>query len=435
MNKTLVVISCAINTFSGYGAKSRGWVRSLIELKGEEWDIRILPQRWGSTTEGFIEEYAEEWGFLKNHFVTGPLPKKPDIYIVDSVASEFQPHGEFNIGFCSGIETTVCDASWIEGCNRMDLIITSSEHSKSVFENSVFEKKQGDQIIEVIKLNKPCKVLFEGLDLNLYKKIKKGEFTNTELYDSINSISEHKAFLTVGHWLQGDLGEDRKNIGLTIKAFYEIWKDKPNKPALIMKINGANTSYLDKADIQKKIENIKNTVNSKDLPNIYVIHGEFSDVEINEIYNHPKIKSMISITKGEGFGRPLLEFSMIGKPIIASGWSGHVDFLNKNFTTLLNGQLKPIHKSAQVPNTLIEGSHWFEINHGELGMHISSIFNNYDPYIKKAKQQAQYSRSKFSKEKMRDLLEIIFEENVPKKPKFKPLTLPKKKLKMPSLSK
>ena len=50
-------------------------------------------------------------------------------------------------------------------------------------------------------------------------------------------------------------------------------------------------------------------------------------IEMNSIYNHSKVKAMVSLTKGEGFGRPLLEFSLSQKPLIVSGWSGHMDFL------------------------------------------------------------------------------------------------------------
>ena len=61
---------------------------------------------------------------------------------------------------------------------------------------------------------------------------------------------------------------------------------------------------------------------------------ELISEELNELYNHPKVKAMVSTTKGEGFGRPLLEFSLTGKPIMASGWSGHLDFLHKGLVNI-----------------------------------------------------------------------------------------------------
>ena len=146
------------------------------------------------------------------------------------------------------------------------------------------------------------------------------------LLDDINSIPEDFAFLSVGHWMQGSLGEDRKNIGVTLKSFYDTFKNKRKQPALILKTSSVNSSYMDRREIMHRINLIKNMSNGK-LPNVYLLHGSFTNSEMNELYNHPKVKAMVSHTKGEGFGRPLLEFSLTNKPIICSGWSGQMDFL------------------------------------------------------------------------------------------------------------
>ena len=55
--KPLYVISCPIDTYSGYGSRSRDLVKAIIEL--DKYEVKILPQRWGSTPWGFIEEFKE----------------------------------------------------------------------------------------------------------------------------------------------------------------------------------------------------------------------------------------------------------------------------------------------------------------------------------------------------------------------------------------
>ena len=115
--KNTFFVSCPIDTYSGYGARSRDFVKSLIEL--DKYEVKILPQRWGSTTENFIEDNIKEWGFLKKH-ITPQLIEKPDYWCQITVPNEFQSVGKYNIGLTAGIETTICDGSWIEGCNRMD---------------------------------------------------------------------------------------------------------------------------------------------------------------------------------------------------------------------------------------------------------------------------------------------------------------------------
>ena len=146
-----------------------------------------------------------------------------------------------------------------------------------------------------LKLEKPIKVLIEGANLDVYKPLKKSsEFDNRDLYNDIKEIKEDFAYLFVGHWMQGELGEDRKNVGLLIKAFYEVFKNRNKVPALILKTSQSGASYMDRREIQKRIDVLRKTVPARKLPNIYLLHGEFTDKEMSELYNNPKVKAMVS---------------------------------------------------------------------------------------------------------------------------------------------
>jgi hypothetical protein len=241
--------------------------------------------------------------------------------------------------------------------------------------------------------------------------------------------------LFVGHWLQGDVGEDRKNVGLLVKAFYETFKNKMKKPALILKTSSGGASYLDRERILQKIALIRDSVKSNNVPNVYLVHGEFSDEEMNQLYNYPKVKAMVNLTKGEGFGRPLLEFSLVKKPILTTGWSGHTDFLNPEFTVMVEGELTNIHPSA-ANQWLIKESQWFSPNHGQVGHYLKDIFENYKKYSENANRQAYQSKTNFSFEGMKNKIGEILDETVPEFPKEVKLTLPKlKKIELPKLKK
>ena len=429
MSKPVCIISCPIDTFSGYGARSRDFVKSLIKVKGEEWDIAILSQRWGSTPFGALNTGKTEDEDLKNRIIgalTMNMPSQPDIWIQITVPNEFQPVGKYNIGVTAGIETTLCDGNWIEGCNRMDLILTSSEHSKRTFVESKFEKKSNEgQLIGNVELTKPIEVLFEGADLSKY--FKSDDLKNFDVYDDISTIKEEFCYLFVGHWLQGDFGEDRKNVGYMIKAFLEVFKNKKNKPALVLKVSQGAPSIIDRDRILKKIEDIRKTVPGTNIPNIYLIHGDLTDEEINCMYNHPKVKAMISFTKGEGFGRPLLEFSVVGKPIIASGWSGHIDFLNPEFCGLVGGTLQNVHHSAHVPNMLLTESQWFKPDDNQAGHALVDIFEHYKEYAEKAKRLAYKNKQNFSFDKMTEVLGELLTKHMSNIPKHVEIKLPKLK--------
>jgi glycosyltransferase involved in cell wall biosynthesis len=429
--KPLFIISCPADTYSGYGARSRDLVKAIIET--DKYDVKIAPQMWGNTPWGFTDDNPE-WSFLKSHFLTSPqLPKQPEIWMQITVPSEFQRIGKYNIGVTAGIETTLSPGDWIEGINRMDLTLTSSEHSKSTFINTVLSKvdQRTNQQVGEAKVEKPIEVLFEGVDINTYKALDKNEVKNINLDD----IKEQFCYLFVGHWINGDIGEDRKNVGLLIKAFYELFKNKKQRPALILKTSQVGSSYMDRDEILRKINLIKNTVNSVDLPNVYLLHGEFSDSEMNELYNHSKVKAMVNLTKGEGFGRPLLEFSLTKKPIITTGWSGHIDFLKSNMSILLPGTLTNVHPSA-ANNMLLKESQWFSVDTGQVGAYLKDVFENYKNYTEKAKMQGSYSKNNFSYEKMKEQIDTLLTKYVPEFPKQVELKLPQlKKIELPKLKK
>jgi len=428
--KPLVFVSCPIDTHSGYGARSRDIVKALI--KSEKYDVKILPQRWGATPFGFLKPDNPEHKLILDCIWPQPqLPKQPDLWIQITVPNEFQPIGKYNIGITAGIETTICAPQWIDGINRMDLTLASSEHAKTVFSNSIFEEKDNQgKLIRPIKAEKPVEVLFEGVDTNIYKKL---DAFNGEINDTIEDlVKEDFNFLFVGHWLQGEIGQDRKDIGMLIKTFLETFKGKKQRPGLILKVSSGNYSIMDRDSLLDKIRQIEESVGDN-LPSVYLLHGELTDDEMNELYNHSKIKAHISFTKGEGYGRPLLEASISGKPVIASNYSGHLDFLNPEMSILLPGQITQIHPSAVVQDMLIPESGWFTVDYKKASEILEDVYKNFKKYTDGAKKQSYRSRTEFTLDKMSEKLLSILEEKVPKPVQLK---LPQlKKIELPKLKK
>lgn len=411
--KPLFLISCPFDTYSGYGARSRDVVKSIIETN--KYRVKLISQPWGNTRFDFCKDNPE-WEFLYEHVLKENLTDQPEIWAQITVPNEFKPMGKFNIGFTAGIETTLVNGEWVEGMNRMDLNIVSSEHSKQSFLNSVFEKKnQQGQVLGEIRVTKPIEVLFEGANLDTYFP------DNSPCMIDFN-VKESFAFLFVGHWLQGELGHDRKNVGLLVKAFFETFKNKSKQPALILKTSGANSSYMDRDDILRKINSIRNSCDGK-LPNVYLLHGDFTDEEMNSLYNHSKVKAMVSLTKGEGFGRPLLEFTTTGKPVIASGWSGHTDFLHNQFSVLIPGELEPVHASA-ANNWLITEAKWFKPDTRYVGGSFKNVFEKYKDFRTKSKRQKYYTQQNYSWKHMEKLVNEILDNNLPEFPKEMELKLP-----------
>ena len=430
MSKPRFVISSPFDTYSGYGARARDVIKAII--KSDKYQVELLSQRWGETSWGFCKAHPE-WRFLLNYLAKREWNQsQPDMWMQITIPNEFQAVGKFNIGLTAGIESDTTKAEWIEGLNRMDVNWVSSEHAKTVFTNAKFDKMDSKtkQKIGEVSLHKPIEVVFEGVNLDIYKPL--GKSLPKEGID-LSGIKESFCYLFVGHWMNGALGHDRKNVGVLIKEFYETFKNhKGSKPALILKCSVGTSSYISREAILDRISKIKRSVNSTDLPNVYLLNGEFSDEGINELYQHPKVKAMVTTTKGEGFGRPLLEFSTTGKPIIASGWSGHIDFLNPSFTTLLPGNLENVHESA-VNDWLVKESKWFQVSTIHLKRSLKDCFKKYKQFTEKSRQQKQYVKTNFSWDVMYKLITTKLDESTPVFSKKVELNLPK--LNLPKLNK
>jgi glycosyltransferase involved in cell wall biosynthesis len=416
--KPTLVFQGPVATRSGYGDHARDLLHSLYKL--DKFDIKVVSLRWGQTPMDALNYDNEFHKWIIESIIPG-VQEKPDIFIQVTVPNEFQPVGFYNIGITAAIETTHSPIDWVHGCNRMDLIIVPSEHSKKSLIDSVYNEqdKNNGQLIAQHKIQKPVEVLFEGFNESFGNEV-------IEYVSELDSIKEDFAFLFVGHWLRGDLGEDRKNVGMMIKTFAMAFKNEKVKPALVLKTSSAGFSVIDRETTIKKIKQALGKDYGK-VP-VYLLHGDLTESQMDGLYNHSKIKAMLNFTKGEGFGRPLLEFSLSGKPILVSNWSGHVDFL-KDGAVLLDGELKNVHPSA-ADQFLLKEAKWFSVNISEALVKMKDVFKNYSKYLSGSTKLAKHNRQNFSLQKMTDGFDVILNQyGIYSKvqPKFQTLQLPKLK--------
>lgn len=415
-----VVIAGPVQTQSGYGHHTREIVENIIEQKGSEWDIKLLSLPWGGTPMSF--PISDD---LRSRIIPMPLTEQPDVWVQVSVPNELQAIGKYNIGVTAGTEGDVCPEAWLDNLNAMQLVIVPSEFTKKVFEASAIKYNKA--------INTPIHVIPEYFDENIYNNK-----TIKATIPALNDIPETFAFLSVGHWLSGEIGEDRKNVGALIHRFFDTFKNKKNMPALILKSSGATYSVMDRMEIEKKINAIREQFGSAKLPNIYLIHGDLTDDEMNGLYNHPKVKALVTFTKAEGFGRPLLEFATTGKPILAPCYSGQADFLKSEFICSLPGVLTPIHSSAQ-NDWLIGDAKWFTVDYRYAGKMMLEVQENYKKWQEPAKRQRYFVNSTFTRQAIAPIYEkvlAIASETIDRMPKAIQLQMPSlPKIELPTLKK
>jgi hypothetical protein len=432
MSKPVCVLQGPVFNRSGYGDLSTDIAKSI--LRYDKYDLIINPTKWGGCPPKTIEDSTstEEDRALLSKFIKAPLNRQPDLFIQISIPNEFQPVGKYNIGITAGIEVDKPSGEFIEGMNRMNLGLVTSTFVKNVFQSAEYVKQHPDGRKEQLKCNKPIETCFWGANTDIYKKTTE---TVQSVEDIMSNIPETFAFLFVGQWTHGGVYNDRKDIGNLIKTFSNAFKNKEKQPCLLLKTSGINFSITDRNDMLKKIKEVQNSLTGK-LPNVYLIHGELNDYEMNALLNHNKVKAHVSFTHGEGYGHPLLLASLSGKPVLAPMWSGHLDFLNFKYALLLDGDVKPI-DPASVNQWLIKEGNWFYVNYIKAEEKMNNLFTYYGgKYLEKAEALRVENNDKFSLQAMDKHLHGLLDKYVPEFAVETKIVLPKlKKIQLPALKK
>ncbi len=427
--KPTLVFQGPIFTRSGYGDHCRDLMKSLRKM--DKYDIKIIPLRWGNTPQNQVDGSSEFGRWMLERVIAG-IEQKPDIFMQVSVANEFEPKGHYNIGVTAGVETTIAPKDFIDGSNKMDLILVPSNFTKQNLGGTVYQQKDQatGQIVGEIKTNTPIEVLLEGVDTEIFSK-GSGK-------DVLANVKEDFNFLIVGHWLKGSLGQDRKDIGMAIKTFATVFQYLPadKRPGLIVKTSHAGFSVIDREETRRKIDEVLKSFGDK-CPSVYLLHGDMEETDMSNLYHHPKVKAMISFAKGEGYGRPMAEFTLTGKPILASGWSGQMDFLPAEHAVLLEGSLTQVDESA-ADQFCMKEAQWFTVNYSNAANKIYDVYNKYDSYLEKSKGLRENTLKHFTLDNMHDRFTQLMDTYVKKQPQFVPFNAPKvnsSKMQIPKLNK
>lgn len=328
-----VLIRAPLLSFSGYGVHSRQIFKWLLNRD----DVKLYSEivNWGNTTWMINGEMED--GLIAKIMETSSGVENPDVTFQVQLPDEWDPTlGKFNVGVSAFVETDRCHPDWIEAINRMDLVIVPSTFTKALIENTG-------------KCTTPVIVVHESFH---------DDFANESSALDIDLDTDFN-FLVVGQFTGDDPWNDRKNLFFTIKWICEEFADDPNV-GIILKTNHGRGTRIDRELTKAKVNQIVNEVRKGDFPRFHLIHGNLTSKEMVQLYNHKSCKCLVSLTRGEGYGLPLLEASVGKIPVIATNWSGHLDFLGKGKFIPINYSLTEIPKSRIDGRIFLEGFRWAE---------------------------------------------------------------------------
>ncbi len=331
---THVHIRGPLLSISGYGVHARQIARWAFSQNFKV-TVEILP--WG-TTPWYTDRNECDGLINKIMEASTPLKTKPDYSFQVMLPHEWDNTiAKKNFGVSAIVETDVCSKAWVSACQKMDHVIVPSEFAKRCLLNSGLKGKRATVIPEAFI--DTC--LEDPIELSI-------EFQTNENYLMLGQMS-------------GDWETDRKNTAQTIALFCDTFKNRPDV-GLIIKTNSGTNSTVDRTISRNLLKSILKQVRKGDFPKVYFLHGYLKDEEVSSLYQHPKVKGLISLTHGEGFGLPLLEAAACGLPVLATNWSAHTEFLNLGKWKKIHGRIEKIPNKKVDGTIFIDGAKWANID-------------------------------------------------------------------------
>ena len=365
---------------SGYGEQSRFALRAL-RSREDLFDIYIQPINWGQTGWVWEENEFREWmdsRILETQLLLQQNQLSPDVSLQITIPNEFKKMCPVNIGYTAGIETTKVAPQWLQSGNEMDKILVVSNHAKNSYVNTV-AKARNNQTGETLdyKLQTPTEVVWENTPLAKEAK----EIPGFNVKNDFN-------FLCVSQ-----MGP-RKNIFNTIKWFVEEFIDQ--EVGLIIKTNKRGNSRIDLEHTEASLKAILDNYPDRKC-SVSLLHGDLSLEQMRGLYEHDKVKAIVNISHGEGFGLPLFEAARYCLPVITVGWSGQTDFLSDKFLKVKH-ELKNVQPEAVWAGVIEADSQWAYADQGSFKMALRMMYKNYDQFVEQAKELQDHVETNFSDE-------------------------------------
>ncbi len=382
--KKRILVRGPVLSQSGYGEQARFALRALRSQE-DKYDIHIQPIRWGNT--GWVWRDSEERRWMDNMITktANYIREKGqfDVSMQITIPNEWEQVAPVNIGYTAGIETDRVAPAWLYKANLMDRIVVVSNHSKHVFQGTQVEG-QHPTTGETMKyeLSTPIESVGYAISNPVTENI-----PGFEPETNFN-------FLCVSQW------GPRKNFENTIRWWVEEFHDQ--KVGLVLKTSIANNSLIDKTKTEELLSSILEKYENRKCK-VYMLHGDLSAGQMRWLYTHDKIKCLLNLAHGEGFGLPMFEAAQNALPVMTIGWSGQTDYLvqdGKEYFIKVDHVIKQISEQATWDGVLQADSRWAYAEQGSFKMNLRKVRKNWKKFKKQATELQALVNERYTEEQM-----------------------------------
>tara|TARA_R100001509_G_scaffold10921_3_gene5775 strand:+ start:918 stop:2216 length:1299 start_codon:yes stop_codon:yes gene_type:complete len=392
--KPKILITGPFFNVSGYSNHSRVLLESFVELE-DKYDIYIDPTQWAASS--VRNEFYQKYKRLvdkKNNLLSTRAQPDGQVNIAGLFKAtfqvcppnEFRQLSEFDVGVTAGLETDSAPSEWVSKCNQMKEIFIISNHSKKSLLKAV--GPNGEKISTKISVLPPAyiKQMPDCLESKFYDK---------------DNIKTNFNFLCVAQFAP------RKNLENMLAWFVEEFHDESDV-GLFFKTHYHNSSVMDFYACKRMCQKILARWKDRKCK-IHIIHGNLNDEEMSCLYDKENIDCYVTAAHGEGFGIPLLSAASNGIPIVATNWSGYLDFLRaphkkktnkielKSHFIKVNYDIKKVEQRHLMPGLITPDCEWAYPQEKSFKKAIRSIRNNKDLFLKDSQALKEFVNDKYSK--------------------------------------
>jgi glycosyltransferase involved in cell wall biosynthesis len=386
-----VLLRAPLLTNSGYGVHSRQLFEWLCEKKDVELDVECL--NWGQTP--WVIDREKEHGLIgkimdRSRSLEPPYDMTFQVQLPDEWDEKL---GKINVGVSAFVETDRCSPKWVEACNKMDMIVVPSTFTKNVVKRSGI-------------LMRKIHVVPEWFNHDILDTEKCNKILNE---DARYEFSTNSNYLIIAQLTAQEPELDRKNLFNTLKWLFEYHKDDDDV-GIILKTNLGRGTVLDKMKTVEYVDMLIKRFKKGHGPKLHLVHGNMTGDEVAALYHLPSLIGYISATRGEGYGLPLIDAAAAGLPVIATNWSGHLEFLKKNTFIPLDYEMKEISEKKLDNRIFYKGFKWAEPTKKSFFDCLKNLNDNQDLHKAKAKDTASEVSETFHKKEIKQKYNKILDD-------------------------